>query len=102
MRSDFKSADLHLAARRPNLAQHHADSRAFSRPVVAEQAVNFARWHLEREVVHGQTLAETLLDVFELNHWLGMVPLGIIPSKRFLMCPSAYNQFTAFASPRAA
>src|SRR6266404_64088 len=94
---DIKAADFDFAARRPDLAQHHADSGAFPSAVVAEQTVNLARGDLQGQVVHGQELAETLLDIRKLNHGF-----GIVPSKRFLIWPSAYSQFTAFAAPRAA
>ena len=87
MRGDVVAADSHLPARRPDLAEHHADGGALARAVVAQQAVDFAGRHLEGQVVHRQLLAELLAEMLELNHWPGLMVPAM--TRRFLMWPSA-------------
>src|SRR5207249_8190497 len=71
------AADDNLAAREPNLAEHHADGGAFARAVMAEQAVDFARRDLQRQVVHGEALGETFLDVGEVDHAGGSIQCSV-------------------------
>src|SRR5207249_3068553 len=49
IRGDVMATDAHFAGGGPDLAEHHANGRALTRAVVAEQAVNGAARHMERE-----------------------------------------------------
>src|SRR6266446_5669841 len=56
-------ANRDLAPRGPYLAKHHTDGGAFSSAIVAEQTVNLSGGNLERYILNGDIVAETLLHI---------------------------------------
>ena len=64
------SANLYFSSCRPNLSQHHANSRAFSRAIVSEQSKNFSALDLQIEVIDSDTFGKNLLNLDQLNHAL--------------------------------
>src|SRR5690349_9009988 len=75
------TANVYQAAGGPDLAEHHADSGAFARAIVAEQAENFATRDFKREFVHGDARAKLFLNGLQRDHG-GSVPSMV---SRFLM-----------------
>src|SRR6185503_4544646 len=86
--SHIVTANEQFASGRPDLAEHHADSRALSSTIVAKQAEDFTAMNRETEVVHGGTVAEMLGEVTQLDHGRG-VHREPGRSRSFWMWPSA-------------
>ena len=49
-------------------ARNGAQRRGFARAVVTDETVNFARGDVQREIVHGELIAEGLGKVFDFQH----------------------------------
>ena len=49
-------------------ARNGAQRRGFARAVVTDEAINFARGDVQREIVHGELIAEGLGKVFDFQH----------------------------------
>src|ERR1043166_10428 len=65
-------AHANLAARGPDLAEHHPDGRALARAVVAEQAEDFSRRHAQIQLADRPPRPEILCHLSQFNHTLGI------------------------------
>ena len=77
--------ELHLSARRIEQPAEHLDRRGLARAVGAEQAVDFAVAHLQRDVVHGAERPECLREIRRADRHLSAQVVMIVAARKWRM-----------------